>query len=106
MRMLAYFFVILFLSGCTERVPGQPERLAEDELPAYREASAKMSKYIELEDSAFHLTISKEKALENGVSEKYYLRIQQELDFTNYTIKECNKKGMPIDIDDYWQTRD
>ena len=106
MKRLVYFFAIIFLSSCTERVPRQPERLPDDEIPAYREASIKMSKFVVLEDSAFRLTISKEKASENGVPEKYYQRIKEEIDFTNYTIKECNKKGMPIDVDKYWQTRD
>lgn len=60
-----------------------------------------MIQYIVLEDSAYHFTISKEKALENGISEKYYDRMQQELDFANYTIREYNKKGIPITVPEY-----
>lgn len=91
--------VSIFLASCAGKAPNQPEKLPDDEIPAFREAAAKMSKYIVMEDSAFHFTISKEEAFDLGVSEKYYDRIQQELDYTNYLIKEeYNKMGIPIEM--------
>ncbi len=102
MKKLIVSFLLLLFIGCSGKKPKQPGRLPDDEIPAYREAVTKMTQYIVLEDSAYHLTVSKEHAAEDGIPEKYYDRIQQELDFTNYTIKEYNRKGIPISFDDYW----
>lgn len=99
-KLIISFLVILFI-GCAEKTPKQPEMLPEEEIPAFREAAKKMTQYIVLEDSAYHFTISKEKALENGIPEKYYNRMQQELDNANYIIKEYNKKGIPVTIPEY-----
>lgn len=102
MRKIIYVFLLILFSGCAEKAPKQPGRLPDKEVPAFREAAIKMTKYIVLEDSAYHFTISKEKAVEQGIPEKYYTRMQQELDFANYTIKDYNRKGIPISVDDYW----
>lgn len=102
MKKLIFGLILIIFLGCGDKVPKQPERLPEDEVPAFREAAIKMTKYIVLEDSAYHFTISKEKAVQIGIPDKYYRRMQQELDFTNYTIKEHNRKGLPISFDDYW----
>ena len=102
MKKIVYCLLLTLFSGCLEKVPKQPERLPDEEVPAFREAAIKMTQYIVLEDSAYHITISKEQAVENGISEKYFNRMQQELDYTNYTIKEYNRKGIPISIDEYW----
>ncbi len=99
-KIIVGLLVILFL-GCSEKKPKQPEMLPQDEIPAYREAIKKMAKYIILEDSAYHFTISKDEALEKGIPENYYTRMQQELDFANYTIKEHTKQGIPITIPEY-----
>lgn len=99
-KIIVGVLVILFL-GCSEKKPKQPEMLPQDEIPEYREAIKKMAQYIILEDSAYHFIISKEKVLEKGIPEKYYNRMQQELDFANYTIREHNKQGIPITISDY-----
>lgn len=102
MKKIVYCFLLILFSGCSNEKPKQPGMLPEEEIPAFREAAIKMTEYIELKDSAFHLTISKKSAVEQGIPEKYYNRMQQELEFTNYTIKEYNRKGMPISIDEYW----
>lgn len=99
-NLIVSFLLILFI-GCVEKKPKQPEMLPEEDIPAFREAVEKMTQYIVLEDSAYHFTISKEKALENGIPEKYYDRMQQELDLANYTIREHNKKGIPITVPEY-----
>ena len=99
-NLIVSFLLILFI-GCAEKKTKQPEMLPEEEIPAFREAVEKMAQYIVLEDSAYHFTISKEKALDNGIPEKYYHRMQQELDFANYTIREHNKKGIPITVPEY-----
>lgn len=102
MRKIIYIFLLALFCGCAEKAPKQPERLPDEEVPVFRQAAIKMTKYIVLKDSAYHFTISKETAVEKGIPEKYYTRMQQELDFANYTIKEYNRKGIPISIDDYW----
>ncbi len=99
-KIIVGLLVILFL-GCSEKKPKQLKMLPQDEIPAYREAIKKMAKYIILEDSAYHFTISKDEALKKGIPENYYTRMQQELDFANYTIKEHNKQGIPITIPEY-----
>lgn len=101
-KFINHFLLIILFSGCTEKIPKHPGKLPEKEIAAFREAAIIMTQYIILEDSAYHFTISKEKAVKNGIPEKYYERMQQELDFTNYTIKEYNRKGLPIAIDEYW----
>lgn len=100
-KIFCGFLLILFL-GCSEKIPRQPERLPDEEVPAFREAAMKMTQYIVLEDSVYHFTISKVKAIELGIPEKYYTRMQQELEYTNHTIKEYNRKGIPISFDDFW----
>lgn len=102
MKKIIYIaFLSLFIS-CGNDKPQAPERLPENELPAYREAIIKMAEYIVIEDSAYHFTITKERAVDLDIPTKYYDRMQQELDFTNYIIKEeYNKKGIPIEMPEY-----
>ncbi|MDE6338060.1 MAG: hypothetical protein K2L34_15955, partial [Muribaculaceae bacterium] len=66
---------------------------------AYKEAIIKIYPYIVIEDSAYRITISKEEAIRMQVSEKYFDRITQDLEYTNYIVKEeYNKKGIPIEL--------
>ncbi len=96
--LLLFALSLGILASCGDRVPRQPERLPDDEIPAYREAVAKMAPYVELCDSAFSLNAPRERAKELGVPEKYYDRIKQELEYTNYLISEHNKKGEHVDL--------
>lgn len=102
MRKLLLIFLLGLTISCGNNRPHQPERLPDDEIPAYRTACLKIADYIVLEDSAYHLTISKQQAAQIGVPEKYYDRIQQELDYTNYLVREeYNKKGIPIEMPEF-----
>jgi len=102
MKRFTYIVLLSLLICCTNNKPKAPERLPENELPAYREAVRKMSEYIILEDSAYHFTITKENAISLGVPAKYYDRMQQDLDYTNYMVsEEFNKKGIPIEMPEY-----
>lgn len=102
MKKFVYGLLLLSLAACGTKAPVQPESLPDEEIAPFREAAIKLSPYIVLEDSAFHITIPKSEAIELGVPEKYYLRIEQELEYTNYTISEANRQGQPIAIDTYW----
>lgn len=94
-----WFIVFLSLIGCSHYKPQPPERLPEDEVAAYRDASIKMSKYIVLEDSVYSLSISKVEAINLGIEAKYYDRIIQDLNYTNYIVREeYIKKGIPIEM--------
>ncbi len=87
------------LCACSPSKPMPPERLPDDEIAIYREAVTKITPYITLEDSAFKLSINLNEALELDIPEKYYERVKQELDYTNYIIKEeYNRKGIKIDL--------
>lgn len=92
---LACLFSII---GCSrEKKP--PERIPEAELASYKEALIKIYPYIVLKDSAYHITISKEEAVKMQVTEKYYDRMVQDLEYTNHLVREeYNKKGIPIEM--------
>ncbi len=101
MNKIFYIIVVLLCASCVAK-PDQPEMLPDSEVAVFREAAIKMSEYIVLEDSAYRLTIDKEKALRLGVPEKYYNRMKQELEYTNYLVREeYNKKGIPIEMPEY-----
>lgn len=102
MNKIFYIAIVLLCASCGDPKPNQPERLPDSEVAVFREAAIKMSEYIVLEDSAYRLTIDKEKALRLGVPEKYYQRMKQELEYTNYLVREeYNKKGIPIEMPEY-----
>lgn len=94
---------MLLLCACSHsQKPRQPERLPDEEVSAFRESAIKMMPYITLEDSAYHLTISKDKAAGLGIPVKYYDRMRQELEYTNYIVREeYSKKGIPIEMPEY-----
>lgn len=97
--LIAAFGVSGLVCACSQSKPTPPERLPDDEVEAYREAIAKILPYVTLDDSVFGLSITKDEALKLDVSERYYDRIQQDLDYTNYLIKEeYNSKGIKIDL--------
>ncbi len=88
--------------SCSDTKPSVPDPLPEEEVGAYREAVSLVSKYVVLKDSAYHLSITKDKAVELGVPPKYYDRIMQDLEYTNYLIEEeYNKKGIPVELTDF-----
>ncbi|MDE6859608.1 MAG: hypothetical protein K2J65_04255 [Duncaniella sp.] len=95
--------LLMLIVSCADNKPKPPERLPEEEVPAYREAVIKMSKYIVLEeDSVYHFTLSKDKAVALGIPEKYYDRMWQDLEYTNYIVREeYNEKGIPIEMAEY-----
>lgn len=106
MKKLLFIVLGLWLMGCTGggtvHKPEPPAMLPQEEIPAYREALIKMAPYVVLIDSAYHLEITKDKAMEMGVPEKYFERLQQDLDYTNYIVREeYNKKGIPIEMSEY-----
>lgn len=102
MKHFIFLCAVIMLAACGPCRPSQPERLPDDEVPAFRTAAVKMAPYIVLEDSAYHLTISKEDASGIGVPGKYYDRMRQELEYTNYLVREeYNKKGIPIEMPDF-----
>lgn len=106
-RILAVVCVVIgaFAIGCGGKGVEAPERLPDEEVPAYREAVAKLMPYIVLEDSAYRLTISEDDAARLGVPEKYYERTKRELEYTNYLVREeYNSKGIPVDMTD-WASR-
>ena len=86
-------------AGC-RKAPQAPERLPQDELPAYREAMQKLRPYIVLEDSVFSITLSEQAAADIGVPSEYYNRAKKDIDYTNYLIETHNREGQPIDITD------
>ena len=93
---------LILLMSCDGNKPKQLDRLPKNEIPGYREATMKMSEYIMLKDSTYYFTISKDKAIELGIPAKYYDRMQQELDYTNYIVREeYNKKGIPIEMSEF-----
>lgn len=65
---------------------------------AQRAASVILTEYVELKDSSFYLTISREDAKELGVDGDLYDNIKKSLDNTNNGIKELNKKGEKIEL--------
>lgn len=95
--------LLMLIVSCADNKPKPPERLPKEEVPAYREAVIKMSKYIVLEeDSVYHFTLSKDKAVALGIPEKYYDRMWQDLEYTNYIVREeYNEKGIPIEMAEY-----
>lgn len=102
MNKIVYILAAMSCAGCVNSGPQQPAPLPDSEVAVFREAALKMSEYIVLEDSAYRLTIDKEKALRLGVPEKYYHRMKQELEYTNYLVREeYNKKGIPIEMPEY-----
>lgn len=102
MKKLLYIGLIGLMAGCGDGKPRQPERLPDDEVPAFREACIKMAHHIVLKDSAYRLTIPKDSAMRLGIPGRYYDRMQQELEYTNYIVKEeYNKKGIPIEMPEY-----
>lgn len=106
MKNLLFILLVLGLMGCTGggaiHKPEQPTMLPEEEIPAYREALVKMAPYVMIADSAYHITISKDKAIEIGVPEKYFDMLLQDLEYTNYIVhEEYNKKGIPIEMTEY-----
>ncbi len=102
MKKLLYVGLIGLMAGCGDVKPRHPERLPDDEVPAFREACIKMAHHIVLKDSAYHLTITKDSAMRLGIPGRYYDRMQQELEYTNYIVKEeYNKKGIPIEMPEY-----
>lgn len=106
-RILAMLVVaiVAIAMGCGGKGVEAPEQLPDEEVPAYREAVAKLMPYIVLEDSAYSLTISEDDAVGLGVPEKYYDRTKRELEYTNYLVKEeYNSKGIPVDMTD-WKSR-
>lgn len=55
-----------------------------------------------MEDSAYHFIITREQAVDYGIPARYYDRMQQELDYTNYIVREeYNKKGIPVEMAEY-----
>ena len=86
-------------AGC-RKAPQAPERLPQDELPAYREAMQKLRPYIVLEDSVFRITLSEQDAADMGVPTKYYNRAKKDIDYTNYLLEPPNRECKPIDIPD------
>lgn len=81
--------------------PTPPERIPHSELEAYKEALITIYPYLVLQDSAYRITISKEEAVKMHVPENYYDRMMQDLEYTNYIIREeYNKKGLPITLTD------
>lgn len=93
---------LLLCLACGGEKPRQPERLPDEEVPAYREACFIMSGHIALKDSAYRITISKDSATRLGVSGKHYDRMRQDIEYTNYLIREeYNKKGIPIELTEY-----
>ena len=103
MKTLFYICIFAFLlpiTGCKDNKPKPPERIPEAEIAAYKDAIIKIYPYIVLEDSAYHITLSKEDAMNNmHVPEKYYDRMVQDLEYTNYIVREeYNKKGIPIEM--------
>lgn len=102
MMRLIYVALIMLVAGCAGNKPEAPERIPDEEIAAYREAAAKMSRHIVLEDSAFHFTIDREMAVDSGIPARYYDRMVRELEYTNYLIREeYNRKGIKIDLSDY-----
>lgn len=102
MKRLIIVALVASVLSCGNDRPKAPERLPEDEIPAYREAIFKMSEYIVLEDSAYHFIITREQAVDSGIPARYYDRMQQELDYTNYIVREeYNKKGIPVEMAEY-----
>ncbi len=100
--LLTYSLSILALlsvSACSGRKPTAPERLSDVELAAYREAVIKLYPYVVLQDSAYHITISKSEAAKLRIPGKYYDRLKEDLDYTNYVVREeYNKQGIPIEM--------
>lgn len=100
--LLSVITIGALAASCSQTSPKQPERLPEEEIPAYRDACVKLAPYIALEDSAYHITITKKEAVSKGVPEKYYDRMRQDIEYTNYLIQEeYNKKGIPIEVPEY-----
>lgn len=96
---LLTFVVTLSVAGCRDGKPKPPEQLPDSEIGAYKEALIKIYPYLVLEDSTYRITISKQEAEKLQVPEKYYDRIVEDLDYTNYIIKEeYNNKGIPIEL--------
>lgn len=88
--------------ACAGSPPTPPARLPDSEIPAYREAAHKLARYIVMEDSSFHLTITEDSAARLGIPGKYFKRAAQELEYTNYLIhEEYNKKGIPVEMPEY-----
>ncbi|MCM1518781.1 MAG: hypothetical protein NC117_09085 [Pseudoflavonifractor sp.] len=99
---LVYIGLVMLLAGCAGNRPEAPERIPDEEVAAYREAAEMMSRHIVLEDSAYHFTIGRDAAVDSGIPGCYYDRMVQELEYTNYLIREkYNKKGINIDLSDY-----
>lgn len=93
---------LLLCIACGSEKPRQPERLPDNEIPAYREACIIMSRHTVLKDSAYRITIPKDSAAKLGVPERYYDRIVQDIEYTNYLIREeYNKKGIPVELSDW-----
>ena len=88
----------LSLAACGADVPRQPERLPDDEIPAFTEAVGRIAPYVRLCDSVFTLTVSASQAARLGIPEKYYERMRQELEYTNYLIREHNRNGQLIEL--------
>lgn len=86
-------------AGC-RKAPETPEKLPQDELPAYREAMRKLHPFIVLEDSVFRITLSEQDAADMGIPSEYYNRAQKDIDYTNYLIEKHNREGRPIDLPD------
>lgn len=103
-NLLLIIFIFIIAAGCTNS-PGKPEppdRLPDDEVPAFRDAAIKIMPYLTVKDSAYHITISKEEALRIGIPEQYFNRMLKEIEYTNYLIREeYNKKGIPVEIPEY-----
>ena len=102
MKKLLYIGLIGLVAGCGDGKPRPPERLPDDEIPAFRDACIKMAHHIILKDSAYHLPIAQDSAMRLGIPGRYYDRMQQELEYTNYIVREeYNKKGIPIEMSEY-----
>lgn len=96
---LLTFVLTLSVAGCRDGKPKPPAQLPDSEIGAYKEVLIKIYPYLVLEDSAYRITISKQEAEKMQVPEKYYDRIVEDLDYTNYIIKEeYNNKGIPIEL--------
>ena len=88
---------LYILSVSCSKKPKAPEPLPGAEVQAFKEAIIKLAPYVALQDSAYSLMISKSDAAKMGVPEKYYHRMSQELEYTNYLVREeYNGKGIPI----------
>lgn len=102
MKHLIYILSLVVLalaSACSDRTPKPPGPLPDEEIPAYRGALIKLYPYVVLEDSAYHITITKSDAAKLQIPAKYYDRLKADLDYTNYLIREeYNKRAIPLEL--------